>query len=171
MAWWKVFLDRLRALRNGDAVHREIDEEVQFHIDMRAEEYVRKGMSPEKARREAERRFGRLTRIKEMGYEVRGGGLAETLWQDLRYGARMLIKAPLFTSVAVIALALGIGANTAIFSVVNAVLLRPFPYDNPERLLILQESVSRGAGFTPSYPNFADWRAQNTVCSSMAAVR
>src|SRR3712207_9440021 len=84
MAWRKVFLDRLRALRDGDAVHREIDEEMRFHLDMRTEENVRRGMSPEEARREAERRFGRLTRIKEMGYEVRGGGWLETLWQDLR---------------------------------------------------------------------------------------
>jgi putative ABC transport system permease protein len=137
---------------------------------MRAEEYVLKGMSPEEARREAERRFGRLTRIKEMGYAVRGGGWLETLWQDLRYGARMLVKAPGFTSIAVITLALGVGANTAIFSVVNAVLLRPFPYEAPERLVILQESISAG-GFSPSYPNFADWRAENTVFDSMSAVR
>ena len=171
MAWRKVLQDRLRALRDSEAVHREIDEEAQFHIDMRAEEYVRKGMSPEEARREAERRFGRLTRIKEMGYEVRGGGWLETLWQDLRYGARMLLKAPGFTLIAVITLALGIGANTAIFSVVNAVLLRPFPYEAPERLVILQESISGGASGGVSYPNFADWQAQKTVCSSMAAVR
>src|SRR5262249_54281581 len=93
------------------------------------------------------------------------------LWQDLRYGARMLLKQPGFTLIAVLTLALGIGANTAIFSIVNAVLLRPFPYKEPERLVILRERVSGGSGFSPSYPNFADWRAQNTVFDSMAAAR
>ncbi|HJQ25121.1 MAG TPA: ABC transporter permease [Blastocatellia bacterium] len=90
--------------------------------------------------------------------------------QDLRYGARMLLKQPGFTLIAVMTLALGIGANTAIFSIVNAVLLRPFPYRAPERLVTLQERATAG-GFSPSYPNFVDWRAQNTVFDSMAAVR
>src|SRR5262249_37739373 len=94
----------------------------------------------------------------------------QTLLQDLRYGARMLLKKPGFTLIAVITLGLGIGANTAIFSIVNAVLLRPFPYQAPERLVILQEHYGVG-GFSPSYPNFADWRVQNTLFDSMVAVR
>src|SRR5918998_2771818 len=160
MAWRKVFLDRLRALRDSEVVHREIDEEVRFHLDMRTEENLRRGMSTEEARRDAERRFGRLTRIKEMGYEVRGGGMLETLWQDLRYGLRMLLKNPGFTMVAVIALALGVGANSAIFSVVNSLLLRPLPFEQPDRLVqVWEANPRRGKMEMPaSFPNFADWR-------------
>ena len=90
---------------------------------------------------------------------------------DLRYAFRQLLKNPGFTIVAVLTLALGIGANTAIFSIVNAVLLRPFPYQAPERLVIIEERVSGGNSFSPSYPNFVDWRAQNTAFDSIAAVR
>jgi putative ABC transport system permease protein len=93
------------------------------------------------------------------------------LWQDLRYGARMLRKNPGFTLIAVVTLALGIGANTAIFSIVNAVLLRPFPYQAPERLVSVQERYSAPRGITVSYPNFVDWRAQNTAFEAISAVR
>src|SRR5919107_355488 len=171
MAWRKLFRDRLRALLHSDAVHGEIDEEVRFHIEMRTEENVRRGMSPDEARRDAERRFGRLTRIKEMGYEVRGGGMLETLRQDLRYGARMLLKNPGFTLVAVVALALGVGANSAIFSVINSLLLRPLPFAEPERLVqVWETSVKLGRNeITASFPNFADWRDQNHVFEQTVA--
>jgi putative ABC transport system permease protein len=95
----------------------------------------------------------------------------ETLWQDIRYGIRMLLKSPSVSIVATIALALGIGANTAIFSVVNAVLLQPLPFTNPEQLMMVWESDSsrgqiRGSA---SYPNFADWREQNHVFEHLAS--
>src|SRR2546425_3690496 len=86
-----------------------------------------------------------------------------TLWKDLRYGARMLLKNPGITFVVILALTLGIGANTAIFSVINAVLLRPLPYDEADRLVFLNERSPALDEGSISYPNFADWRAQNHV--------
>src|SRR5262245_27357129 len=93
------------------------------------------------------------------------------MYNDLRYAVSQFLKAPGFAAVAILTLALGIGANTAIFSIVNAVLLRPFSYKEPERLVIIYERGSAGNGFSPSYPNFVDWRAQNTAFASIAAVR
>src|SRR5262245_66580162 len=94
-----------------------------------------------------------------------------TLLQDLRYGARMLLKKPGFSVVAVVTLSLGIGANTAIFSVVNGVLLRPLPFAEPERLVALWETRGDASDDTVSYPDFADWRAQQSVFERMAVYR
>src|SRR5215475_8707108 len=95
------------------------------------------------------------------------GGTMQTLWQDLRYGARMLWKKPGFTLIAALTLSLGIGANTAIFSVVNALLLRPLPYAKPERLALLSEKTREGR-YPASYPNYADWRARAQSFEGMA---
>jgi putative ABC transport system permease protein len=175
--WLKSFLRRVRGLWRSETIHQEITDELQFHIDMRVEENIRRGTSPDEARRDAERSFGNLTRIKEQGYDVRGGRWLETVWQDLRYGARMLLKNPGFALIAVITLALGIGANTAIFSVVNGVLLRALPYYEPERLVmvwadrpILQAQVGV-EDFPVAVADFIDWRNQNQVFEQMAAMQ
>ena len=172
MGWWKPLLSRLRALWDAEAVHHEIDEELRFHLDMRTEENIRHGMNPEEARRDAEQRFGRLTRIKEAGYEVRGGGIVETFWQDWCYGVRVLRKHPGFTLLAVLTLGLGIGANTAIFSVVHAVLLRPLPFAQQERLVVMwkRDLTAHHPLVELSIPEFNDWRAQSQSFASLAAM-
>src|SRR4051812_2803599 len=95
----------------------------------------------------------------------------ETMWQDVRFGVRMLLKKPVFTAIAVLALALGAGANTAIFSVVNGVLLRPLPYKDPEKLVRLGEWSKQVPGMSISYPNFKDWRERNRVFEGLAATQ
>jgi predicted permease len=168
MKWFNILVARLRALWRRDAVLHDIDEELRAHLEMEIEANREMGMTPDEARLSAAKSFGNVSSVRDLAYEVRGGGFMETVWQDLRYSGRMLLKHPGFTIIAVLTLALGIGANTAIFSIVNAVLLRPFPYHAPEQLVTLGEFAPRAS---VSYPNFVDWRVQSTLFESVSAVR
>src|SRR3712207_6373043 len=144
-----------------------MEEELRFHLRMRAEENVRRGMTPDEAERAALKSFGQWARVKENCRDFKGGGFVEVLLKDVKFGARTLLKSRGFTLVAVLTLAVGIGANTAIFSVVNAVLLRPLPYRDPGRLVTVLHD-----GWKPVAPaNFLDWRAQARSFESIAAAQ
>jgi putative ABC transport system permease protein len=170
MWWFNLFSARLRALRGREAVIRDIDEEMRLHLEMEAEANIERGMPPDEARRAALMSFGNFDGARDGAYSVRGGGMVETLLQDMRYGARVLAKHKGFTAVAVLTLALGIGANTAIFSVVNELLLRPLPFPEAERLVMLWEVSPRsGEQNVTSRANFLGWRGQGTVFDGMAA--
>ncbi|HEX5707554.1 MAG TPA: ABC transporter permease, partial [Pyrinomonadaceae bacterium] len=171
MLWLRSLWRRARALRHGEEIEREIEEELRFHIEMRTEENLRAGMTPDEARRDAERRFGNRTRVRERGYEVRGGAWLESLWQDLRFGARLLWKRPGFTATAVASLALGVGACTAIFSVVDGVLLRPLPFPEAERIVELREVGDKNSLMPFTEPNYLDVRERTRLFEALAENR
>jgi len=146
--------------------------EIEAHFNFETERLREEGLSEEDARAAARRTFGNVTQVKERFYESKRWLWWDHLWQDVRFGLRMLTKSPGFTSVAVLALALGIGANTAMFSVIEAVLLRPLSYSNADQLVSVVSMWQRGGVTTPfscSPPDFFDWRDQNRSFSSMFA--
>ncbi|HYY55953.1 MAG TPA: ABC transporter permease [Pyrinomonadaceae bacterium] len=169
MSWLNILLARLRGLFRREAVIDDIDEELRLHVEMETESNIEKGMSPEEARRAALRSFGNMGRVKDVAYEIRGGGILGTLWQDLRFGLRLLLKHKGFTLVAVLTLALGIGANTAIFSVVNGVLLQPLPYADPDRIITIWEPSRDGHTLGLTDLEFFRFREQNHVFAEIAA--
>ena len=165
MSW----IRRVRYSLQKQRLEENLHDELQFHIEMRTQEFVTSGMAPEEARRHALKQFGNSTLLRERTRDMDTIRLFETLLQDLRYGLRMLRKAPGFTTVAVLSLALGIGANTAIFSVINGVILRPLPYPDPERLVSLEEQTQPlGGRWSMSYLNFLDCERDSHSFQSMA---
>src|SRR5829696_7098700 len=128
MPLFRILRDRLKGTRNHDDVAGDIADELRHHEDLLTERFIREGHSPADARKKARHRLGNRARLQDAGYDVRGGGQLEAFVQDLRYGVRRLVAAPAFALIAIATVALGIGANTAIFSVAAGILLRSLPY-------------------------------------------
>ena len=171
MLWLQRFWLESKTLFSRRRITEQLDDEIQFHLDQQTAEYVSAGMDPEEARHAAMRTFGNRTLLKEKTMETWGWGTLDQLGQDLRYGLRALRKGPLFTAVAVLTLALGIGANTAMFSLLDQVVLRLLPISHPEQLVIVRETGNHfGNTYGPntlSWPMFEDLRDNNQVFSGM----
>src|SRR5438552_11564013 len=165
-----VLASRIAALFCGRRLDADLDAEIESHLAMLADEHVRRGLRPDEARRAAGLEFGGTMQTKEDYRERRGLPFVDTTVQDARYALRTIRRNPAFAAVVVLTLAVGIGATTSIFTVVDAVLLRPLPYADPDRLVEISEvNPLKGWTHTVVAPaNLADWRARNNAFPDIA---
>jgi putative ABC transport system permease protein len=171
MQWWQELKFMIRRLNRRQA-ERDLADEIRFHLELEAEQKVEEGISPGEARLAARRAFGSIAIAKEDSHAVWGFATLEAIWQDLRYGLRVLMKSPSFTMTVVITLALAIGACTAVFSVMNVIVFNPFPYRNPSRIYFVRQSLPKvgvSDQLRASGPEFEEI-AQTQVFERVAAV-
>jgi predicted permease len=170
--WLKEVWLKAKALAMRKRLERDLEEELQFHLEKRAEKNRKLGLGAADARVAARRRFGNVTLVKEDCREMWIFTWAETLWQDARYAARILAKSPGFAAVVIFSLGLGIGANTAVFSAMNAVLLRTLPYEHPDTLVTVwtTQKTDPGSEDLPPIAEVTDWKKENHVFADIAGI-
>lgn len=162
---------RLPLLFSRRDLDRQLEEEIRIHLEMETQENIQAGMQPEEARQAAHRAFGNVALAKEATREVWGFPALESLAQDLRYSLRRIAAQPLYALVIVVTLGLCIGANTAVFNLLDSILLRPLPVPDPDRLVSLYHRNQRVRGRlgTTSYPDYLHYRDNNDALSGLAA--
>lgn len=169
MSFWRQFTRGLRVLGNRKGADQETAEEIDHYLEEATAAFVARGLPPDEARRAARLELGSATAVREQVREYGWENKIEILFADLRYAARALIRSPGFTAVGILTLAFGIGASTAIFSVVDAVLLRALPYPNPQQIVRVWEQAPDGHRMNLANANFEDFRAQNNTFAQLAA--